>query len=548
MQGSSAPGAIFWNPYGSHNFSIDNCAVTGLVMDGDPGPVQGMVSTAQAGVLVDLDTQQQLVSQIIGMKLAVTVGDGSVTGTFAIVPFVDINFSRVQGTNFNANGDGAAGAAYQSVLTDLTWKVGSSPFLAALKKASPRMLSIRMNVDAHHGTINDPRFTTGRVAGTIGPYLRGEPLTFTNARFLRPLSTAYSIGGWNTVPAKLDAKRKILTVDLGNSTPWTWNGYTLEPTSSVLSVQVAALTFPKGSTVASGIATIGPADNPTPVVLPQRVDTSDQAYWTNAFVQELAVPDAFLKVIASNPLGIIACGSIVITENPTGAYVNAEPYVFRLNPDETGEVTLWANIFQKPAASARIPLNPTTAQFVQEGGPKMATPPHGCKFPSSVTTDAHGKATFTIKAGRIKSPRKSIPGQIYGIGWNWALDVIPDSWDFISVKVFGVTAVPANPTWWGDVYPILAQYAYLYPAMQQIFRLDNYKDVVEHATRIIARLDLPDGSPGQMPITRELSANQKAILVKWAQNPKHPRGVPPKPLPRPFPWPPEPTPQPMEPR
>jgi len=544
VQGSSDPGAIFWNPYGQHNFSLNNCAVTNLVMDGDPGPVQGTVNATQAGVLVDLDTQQQLVSQIIGMKLTVTLGNASVTGTFMPVCFVDINFSRVQGNNVNAEGDGAAGAAYQSVLTDLVWNESGSPFLTALKQASPTQLSIRMNVDAHHGNYGDPLFTSGRVAGTIGPYFDGEPLTFTNARFLRPLSTAYSIGGWNAVPAKLDQQRKKLIVDLGNATPWTWNGQALAPTSSIQSVQVAAVTFAANVTppVVAGILPIG--NQGLTALLPQRVDTSDAAYWTTAFVQELDVPDVMLPAIANNPLAIIGCGSIVATENPSGAYVNAEPYVFRLDPGATGDVTLWANIFQTPAAAVTIPLVAQNGQLIgqQTGGPPpAANPSDGVTYPSSVTTDANGKAAFTITAATFtNAPRGPIPGQVYGIGWNWDLDQIPDQWDFLSVKVFQSIPIPAAPTWWQDVYPILVQYAYLYPAMQEIIKLDDYDAVVAKATAIINRLNLPDDAPGQMPITRELSANQRKILTTWAEDPSHPQGTPPDPVPQPIPLPPEP--------
>jgi hypothetical protein len=545
-QTSTTPGGINWNPYGSHNFSLNNCAVTNLVMDGDSGTVQGTVNATQAGVLVDLDVEQQLVSQIIGMQLTVTVGGGSVTGTFMPVNFFDINFARVQGNNVNAQGDGAAGAAYQSVLTNLTWNESGSPFLTALKAASPSMLSIRMNVDAHHGIYGDPLFTTGRVTGTIGPYFDGEPLTFTNARFLRPLSTAYSIGGWNAVPAKLDQERRKLVVDLGNATPWTWNGFSPAPTSSVRSVQVAAVTFLPNVTppVVGGILSIGPPDNPISVMLPQTVDTSDAAYWSNAFVQELDVPEAMLSAVASNPLAIIALGSIVSTENPSGAYVNAEPYVFRLDPGKSGEVTLWANIFQAPASLTTIPLQAQDTWLInqQSDGPAPAdNPPNGVTFPDSVKTDSNGKATFTIQAATFTAPpRGPIPGQVYGIGWNWALDQIPDQWNFLSVKVFQSIPVPAAPTWWQDVYPILVQYAYLYPAMQEIIQLDNYDAVVMSATAIIARLNLPDDAPGQMPITRELSTNQRTILTTWAQNPEHPQGTPPDPLPQPVPLPPEP--------
>src|SRR4051794_19629885 len=135
-----------WNPEGRHNFSIDDCPVTGLVMDGEDEPATGSVVTSQSGVLVDLDTDQQGVSQIIGMKLTVTVGAGSVTGTYQPTNFTDM-FPR---PNTPVTGDGKYSAIYQSVLTDLQWSAKGSPFLMALKAVSPTQLSIKFNVDAYH--------------------------------------------------------------------------------------------------------------------------------------------------------------------------------------------------------------------------------------------------------------------------------------------------------------------------------------------------------------------------------------------------------------
>src|SRR5207244_4176233 len=90
--------------------------------------------------------------------------------------------------------------------------------------ASPTMLSIRMNVDGFHdGTTGGALFTSGRVAGTIGPQFADEPTSFANARFLRPAAGVQSsFGSFNYAQAKTDAKRGKLIVDLGNAVPTTW--------------------------------------------------------------------------------------------------------------------------------------------------------------------------------------------------------------------------------------------------------------------------------------------------------------------------------------
>jgi len=523
---------VSWNPYGTHSFSL-SARVTNV----NPGPAEsGSVTSVAAGqpgaaVLVDLDPEQQMVSQIIGMRLTITVGSGSVTGTFVPVNFVDIYFNRIGGTNPVVKGDGRAGAAFQSVLTGLQWKERESPFLRALKAASAKRLSIRFNVDAYNMFAGTPTFNEGRVAGTIGPHFNGEPASFTNARFLRPAPGA-AADGWNYAPAKVDLRRRKLIVDLGNATSWTWGAKKPAPSSTVKRVQVATISF-KGK---KPKAVIDP--------FPQRVDTSDAAYEANAFVQELDIPASILPAIGSTPLGIVANGTIVLAENPSGAYANADPYVFRLNPGDRGQVTIWANRFGKPAAKVKLALDldPKLLRPQVVGKAKVGTPANGVAFPRSVTTGDGGRAAFTIKAGNPRNARKvyNIDGQVYPIVWRWNEDVIPDGSAFISAKVFDTARVPALPTWWRDVFPILLQYAYLYPAMQEIFHLDDYPTVVRYARQIIARLDLPEDDPEMMPITRELSAAKRAILVKWAADPKHPQGRKPVPPPYEPPLPPKP--------
>src|SRR4051794_2359171 len=67
--------------------------------------------------------------------------------------------------------------------------VGGSRFLEELSAGgAPERLSIRFNVDGYQGVPS----LLGRVVGSIGPYLPGEPRSFVAGRALRPVSTDYS--------------------------------------------------------------------------------------------------------------------------------------------------------------------------------------------------------------------------------------------------------------------------------------------------------------------------------------------------------------------
>ncbi len=506
-------GSELWNPKGTHNFSLNACPITSIVMDGAGGTETGTVVTSQTGVLVDLDTEQQMVSMVFGMILQITLGSASVTGTFRPVNFFDIIFGHANG----AQGDEAASAAYQSVLTDLQWSgQPASPFLTALYAASPTMLSIRFIVDGFH---NDSHL--GRVTGTIGPYLDGEPMTFANGRFLRPTGNQSNFGPFNYAPAKTDVKRGVITFDLGNALPANWPPNPTPPPSQSTPFPVA-FGFPLQA------ALVPASGNPIPF---GSFDTSETAYEQNAFVQEFPIPQGAGNPLASTPTGIVSTQEtngpvVVLMENPTGAYVNADQYVFRMNPGDTGTVQMWANIFDAPAVGAEILLYPYPNMLQMTPGIPVGTPASALTYPPSVTIDANGQASFTLTACDPGNPRGFIDGQIYGVGFTWAQDVTPDPNSYLSVHVFQQVPVQYAPVWWQDVYPILNQYSRLYPAMQKIFALNDYKTVVEHMDAIVQRLTLPETNPGYMPITRELSRDKTAIILAWARN-GHPEGTPP---------------------
>jgi hypothetical protein len=103
-----------WNPTGNHFWQFLNCTVqTAVNSDGpvnqDPIIQAAVLSTDTpvAAKLVDLDTQQQLVSQIWGLQIKVAISDAEYfVGDFRVVCFNDINFSRAQ----TGNGDSTASA------------------------------------------------------------------------------------------------------------------------------------------------------------------------------------------------------------------------------------------------------------------------------------------------------------------------------------------------------------------------------------------------------------------------------------------------------
>jgi hypothetical protein len=507
-----------WNPNGNHAWQFLNCQVKTAVnascqilqSNSDDPVIGAAVSSTDEPInakLVDLDTEQQMVSQVWGLQIKVAVSDTEYfVGNFRVVPFNDI-FVRVVG----GQPDSMFSAYYQSVLDLVTWSDQiSSPFLQALQQASPGALSIKFVVDGYDDDSNSPTFNQGRIVGTIGPAFADEPPNFVLGRYLRP-------AGFNPQnpfngtplwfgPAKVDENRRTVMVDLGNSIP------TMSPAGPPLSnlgtLQVAIMTSP----------------NPTVI---GNYDYSNAAYLATAGVQEFTVTPEQLVTLKETPLGVTQTGvegsSIepgetvtLLQENANGAYINATQQVYRMNPGDIEVVELIALRFGKPAVNEKVSLafNNGALQPV----PKIPTgkPAKALKFPGSVKTGDEGRASFTLTASDPGNPRKFIDGQVYAVGYSWSAEddanFPPDPNNFVSVLVFDT--FEKEPTW-ENLKPIFEQYAKLYPFMKNLLNIADYMTDKENIASLLRVLNIPITDPRYMPVTRDMSRDKRQTIINW---------------------------------
>lgn len=525
-----------WNPGGNHAWQFLHCRVTAAV-DGsgrtlwqneDPVVGAGVLSTDKPvpAKLVDLDTEQQMVSQIWGLQVKVAVSDSEyLVGDFGVVCFNDIFVRVVAGQP-----DSMFSAYYQSVLNNVTWGEGtSSPLLTALRSVSPAKLSIKFVVDGYDDDSNSSTFNQGRVVGTIGPAWDGEPPNFVAGRYLRPagFNPQNPFGGtplWFG-PARVDARRGRVLVDLGNSIPTLSPGG--PPLPNLGNLQVAIMTSP----------------NPTVI---GDYDYSQTAYETTAGVQEFPVTPEQVQTLKQTPLGVLQQGTPgsallpgtsnptpLLQENANGAYINATQQVYRMYPGDTQEVEVRAFKFGEPAAGQSVKVKFDNSLLVmqqpQPPAPPMpvGVPPSALKFPRSAKTGRDGRARFKLKAEDPGNPRVFVDGQVYGVGYSWSEEADPnfppDPNNFVSVLVFNAYPQPTNPTW-SDVQPVFAQYAKLYPFMTNLINLASYSEVVNNLSAIKGVLSLPPTDPRYMQVTRDMSPGKVSMILKWIE-----LGAPPAP-------------------
>ncbi len=501
-----------WNPYGDHAWTINATVQSFLdssgVLHTSGDPLIGAAVTSYApqfpAKLVDLDTEQQGVTRLFGLELQIApeAGGGfTVQGAWDNAgTLINLWFGRVP----SGGGDSGAGGAFQSVLEQLVWQnLESSPFLQQLQEASPNGLSVRLSTYGYNASTASPGFHTGIIVGTVGPYSAGEPKHLVAGRFLNP---AQGNSPLYYAPAKLDATRNTLTIDLGNSIP------DQEPGGPPLNLGTmeAAILGPSLPTVL-GTIDYGP-DNET-------------AFQQTAAVFQLNLTPEQTAQAAQLPLGILLGSSAALAENDLGTYVDVDGWSQYMNPGDEVTVTIWGTRFGAPAAGLPVPLQIISNSDNQNVPSDANQPPNILTFPSSVTLGADGSAPATFKASDsfpaqdMPSTRQSIGGQLYFVGGPWASGAASSGAGApLTLKVFNSIEPPIPNPKWEDVQPILYQYYYLYAVMVGYVDLSNYESVVASAQQIQQVLNLPFSDPNYMPVTREMSRDQQQLILTWIKN------------------------------
>ena len=90
----------------------------------------------------------------------------------------------------------------------------------------------------------------------------------------------------------------------------------------------------------------------------------------------------------------------------------------------------------------------------------------------------------------------------------------------LSALVFSGYQASAKPTWLRDVQPILQQYADLYPVMKPFIDLGDFGAVVRMRKLLRNVFAAPITDPNAMPVTRDLSAAKRAMLLAWLDRPR----------------------------
>lgn len=552
QEGATANG--WWNPTGSGAFRLLGCTVSGVAYRGGSNggvgeePALGWSVTGAAsevsGKIVDLDPQWQMSSEIwgLGVRLADAEGVTVLESAFEPAPFRDIFFGRQRRPvgQPTPNGQTASGV-YTSRLTDLRVHLpaGRSRFLDELLDASDDgTLAVRLTTFGYFTNAAHPRFTLGRVVGAVGPGKADRPHRFVLGRRFAPADQSATAEGVSFFDGLVDRPARRVTVDLGNALPIE------DPDGTTANIGPLALAVLRTSDQPDGSPGVQEGDalagGDLILLGPVEYETREWLSRTAGIV-DLPLDDVAAELVADHPLALVAQDGdntrVVIRETFGGLVARADEMVLRVDArdDEPVSVTVgcYAAQWGKPLASATIATELVPPLPGQGGGPRndpdppqaaipdIGTPPAAVEVPTSVVTDADGRAELTLTVRDPGHPRVYLDGQVYLVGYqlDGQAGTQQHGFDLIVLHVREAVLPPPRTTWVDDIQPVFVQYGNLYPIMsRRLVDLADYDAVRENAAIIELAFSRPVRDPNHMPVTRELSEARRATILTWLRD------------------------------
>ena len=538
-----------WNPTGIALFKFDSCTVTGVQAPGDNSQLVGASVTTPpqpvAGKLVDLDPEQQMLSQVIGLALNLTTESGA--GFQSVLEpcnFQDI-WLRAPEPEGNAGGSQAS-AIYVSTLNSVQWNNPDEiEALRLLRDATQgSQLAIRFIVGSYFfADPNNPDSGYGQLFGSIGPYLSGDPVQFVRRRLIQPVTPQtqisgavashvavdqpthadYEVKGEAVAPTplpqlqpgnfNLDTTNCRLSLDLGNSIPLASFGGSPLPVGLLRAVSVDK-------------------DGSTKKISQPFEFTDDTSRIQGGIIDVTLTPEqcTALEGMCAGVELQQAPGedwALVLAEHPSGKYVSISPFTARAVGGES--VTFELRAFQWGKALPKEKLSLTyqlSANSQPTEGPPSPLVIKGNDGQGSAMTDENGCAVFTVNTPadtNIPAARQQLDSLLYLLTGPWtdyngvtvSSGILPAG--LIVWSPYQYACMP-NPTWEGQVQPIFDEYMRIYPGMQQIMDLTDLSVVQANLGPLSGALSLPYEAPHRMPVTRDLSPQKIEVILTWLKN------------------------------
>ncbi|TVQ39165.1 MAG: hypothetical protein EA356_02065 [Geminicoccaceae bacterium] len=508
--------------------------------------------------IVDLDVYQQSVSTIFGLEVRIGTADGPhLVGRMDPAPLNGAWFEAVQPTRGwemqydqgSYGGDSNALGVFQSVLriASADWTFDDTGVMGQLKRrclvetvagVDHYLLAFRFVLDGYRNVEGSIDFCYGRMTGTLGPLLPGDPTETPGARWLepRPLpkGAPWYVPRFYRAPFRVDARTNRLQVD--------WSG----------SVSRAGFAGPPADHL--GTITAVAATPNGPVTL-GRIRVDQVTYQTQGGISELDLTEQQVGLLAEAPLELWTDTEEIgpkrlFAEPADGLACRTQNRAIRLasEPGAAAAASVHVTRFGKPLAGVRpnllvVPVHGNTpGATVPPDNPGDTWNAEGALDAMASDTDEQGFATIRLSANRDPGSRTvELDGQVYFVyAWMGARDpaATAEQESQISVLLWQRYAVNAAPEW-ADIHALMAPYAKLYDAMSDKFDLADKAAFTFYANNpgfgfftggqpyqiagfpqiqsgaIPFYLSLPITDPRYMPVTRDLSPSKVQTIFHY---------------------------------
>ena len=478
----------------------------------DDDPLVGVsVETAVSevsGKLVGTDFENYLGDGLYGMTIGLRSCGHSIPLLSARLPTLLFRSIRNgAATSIPATPTYTRGSAQgESILEDVEWNNellnSDKKFesLKQLKKVSNGVLSIAFVTYLYVLDSASPKNTYGFIVGTIGPGSRNPPI---GRRSLQSFSPERVGNGNGQGQFELTGNGSSVTVDFSTTMQYRYvNGefvVDVEQSGERLCLRTSS------SNQDIGV-----------------IDLSGDWYHRTAGVQTLNPRKEAVKALEEEYLHVTRCSdnSTLLVEPEQDIRSLSRTAVF-MNPGDSYTVKVLATSRGYPLCGYQLPVQVLLgSSFVPNAKQQKALDAlkvNG-RHTINVTTDFKGEASFTIEAGNPGNPRGIIDGCSYHVRY------VPEQEDLFSdrrfsVRVFDEFIGEDYPTWFGEkgVYNIFRQYYYLYPVMRHVVNLVDYNSVTNprNIQYIKMSMTMPFEHPNFMPVSRDLSRNKTATVLKW---------------------------------
>jgi mannose-6-phosphate isomerase-like protein (cupin superfamily) len=536
-----------WNPNGIALFKFDSCTVTGVQSPCDNSKLVGAAVTTPPqpvpGKLVDLDPDEQNLSQVIGVMLNLTTDSGAgFQGLLEPCSLQDM-WMRAPSPEGNAGGSQAS-AIYVSTLNSVQWNNADDvEALKLLRDATQNsQLAIRFIVGSFFfADPNDPASGYGPLVGSIGPYLNGDPVQFARRRLMPPAAAQAEISGEvaarapsrQPTHADFEVKNQVKSKAVASAPPLQFQAcnFQLDTENCRLSVDLVN-SIPLASFAGAPLqvgqlrAVIVAEDGSTEEPLQQPFEFTDEINQTQGGIIDVSLtPDQCQKLEgmrAGVELQQDTGGdwTTILAEDQSGKFINISPFTARAVGGESVTFELQAFRWGKALPNETLSLSagstggtPDSLVIQNDGS-------------GSAVTDENGCAVFTVNTPAnldIPGDRQQLDSLVY---------LFTGPWTSLNGGLFSSQIQPAglvvwapyqhagmpNPTWEGQVQPIFDEYMRIYPGMKQIMDLTDLSVVEANLEALLNVLSLPFEAPHRMPVTRDLSPQKIEVIKTWLKN------------------------------